>query len=64
MKKREVRHIIDQGLVVAIALVIAAAISFTGGTVLAIAHLQPFHHCNICDTCNAGIDKNMVAVDF
>jgi len=49
MKKINFKNIIDQGLVVVIALIIAAGISFTGGTVIAIAHLQPFHQCDMCD---------------
>jgi len=53
MKNIDIKHIIDQGLVVVLALIIAAIISYTGGSVLAIAHMQPFHQCIICDVCDA-----------
>lgn len=52
MKKSNLGNIIDQGVVVVIALIVAAAISFTGGTVMAIAHMQPFQQCDICDACD------------
>ena len=63
MKKIGLGNIIDRGLVAVIVLVIAAAISFTGGTVLAIAHMRPFHQCSICDACDTGSCERMVAVD-
>jgi hypothetical protein len=49
MKKSNLGKIIDQGVVVVIALIVAAAISYTGGTVMAITHMQPFQQCDICD---------------
>jgi hypothetical protein len=52
MKKSNLGKIIDQGVVVVIALIVAAAISYTGGTVMAITHMQPFQQCDICDACD------------
>jgi len=63
MKKIGLRNIIDRCLVAIIVLVIAAAISFTGGTVLAISHVRPFHHCIICNASDTGSCEKMVAFD-
>ena len=60
MKNAGLGNIIDQGLVVVIALIVAACISFTGGTVMAIAHMQPFQQCDICDGCDAGTAERMM----
>jgi hypothetical protein len=64
MKNTSLRKIIDQGLVVILALIIAAIISFTGGTVMAIVHMQPFRQCEICDACNAGPCERVVSSDL
>ena len=63
MKKRGLGSIIDRGLVAVIILISAAAVSYAGGTMLAIAHMQPFHHCSYCEVCNSDSCENMVAVD-
>jgi hypothetical protein len=63
MEKTGLRNIIDRGLVAVIVLVIAAAVSFAGGTVLAIAHIRPFHQCSVCDLCGTGLCENMAAID-
>jgi len=64
MKKIGLGKVIDRGLVAVIVLVIAAAISFTGGTVLAIAHIRPFHQCSICDSCVTGQCENMITAEL
>ena len=63
MKKTGLGNIIDRGLVAVIILISAAAISYAGGTVLAIAHMRPFHQCNICDVCVTGQCENIAEVD-
>jgi hypothetical protein len=61
VEKINFRKIIDRGLVVGLALIAVTAICYTGGTVLAITHMQPFNQCDMCGECDTNACDRVVA---